>query len=80
MGCSARLVTGTPWKAASLADTSDAGMHLTPYSTHTLSATEQCAMSGDKQLSAAVRLARNNANSIHLPEAALKLFSGPDTL
>ena len=37
-------------------------------------------MSGDKQLSAAVGLARNDANSVHLPEAALKLFSGPDTL
>ena len=37
-------------------------------------------MSGDKQLSAAVGLARNDANLVHLPEAALKLFSGPDTL
>jgi len=27
-----------------------------------------------------VKLVRNDANSVHLPEAALKLFSGPDTL
>ena len=31
-GCSVKLVTVTPWNAASLAETSEAGMHLTPCS------------------------------------------------